>query len=637
MMPFQIYDDIFSDYVGFKFFDGAKELSYYIESESNCNYIIDKNINTGIKTLAVFPNGNFAVYNSVVKKMQLSTDNGSTWTDICTNITGGIPYRILIPDSNNNLFVASIDGFKLYKYTSADNYQSGTEVIDMTSDNTKIGSILAEDSLGNLYLGTYQETPWNCTIRKSTDHGDTWEKKFSTTESQHVHNIFINKKVTPNIIFVGVDNHPAHSYYSTDYGDTWTEFTPPFGNRDYAFRYAGENFYIGCGERLYLGGSTMYKTSDFLDSNAYYSLFDNGQGMRDIANVIEDSDDVLIAGGCVGNGVGQEQIFLSEDRGETWKTVYTRPYNTKQAFAGKGLRTFMKRDGQIIAETYEGNAMRFSYGNGAKTILTFVNVGDIPTSGKTITLKTGYMANIEYMRNIYNFRDNVDGKVLDIRVEDGYVIDKVSNKRVLTDKTSKCVCNTNVGLTSECKNISNYSYRLNEQVNLGTLSRLNFRKGFTISFLFKKEDDKNYLLDNTEYLLLQWGQNGNLKIAIKNRSLIIKDDYTSVYGQKLYIADPYLDGNIDGYVRITAYFTKDDLPKANIFTESRIIGTDDIECISDYTGWTIPEFSKSDLYFGSIGMPNIPQFEIYNRVLTYGEILGLGSGVNLITDGCKYN
>ena len=58
----------------------------------------------------------------------------------------------------------------------------------MSGLDTQIGSILAEDSDGNLYLGTYQGSPWHCVIRKSTDHGDTWSIVFDTTECQHVHN-----------------------------------------------------------------------------------------------------------------------------------------------------------------------------------------------------------------------------------------------------------------------------------------------------------------------------------------------------------------------------------------------------------------------------------------------------------------
>ena len=78
-----------------------------------------------------------------------------------------------------------------------------------------------------------------------------------------------------------------------------------------------------------------------------------------------------------------------------------RPYGIYAIPAGAGLRTFSHyKDGQILSESLTGYAMRFVSGNGAKTILSVVNVGDIPTDGKTITLKTGYVANIEQMDSV---------------------------------------------------------------------------------------------------------------------------------------------------------------------------------------------------------------------------------------------
>ena len=637
-MPFQVYDDIFSDQVGFKFFDGETELPYYIESESDCNYIVDKNILTAVKTMVVFSNGKIAVYNGTKARMQISVDDGLTWTNICDNITSA-PYRVLLPDSQDNLFIASSDGYRLYKYTSADGYITGTQVIDMEADETKIGSILAEDNDENLYLGTYQESPWHCVVRKSTDHGDTWTIVFDSTESQHVHNIYVNKKVTPNEIFIGLDGTGdfIRTYVSKDAGATWTRVYVPYNNREYAFRYAGENFYIGCGERNYLSGATLYKTTDYNNPDAYYPLFDNGQGVRDITNVIENSDDVLIAGGCADIAVNTEHLFLSEDRGETWKTVFMRPYYKKHNGAGSGLRTFSKKGNQILSQSSTDYAMRFIYGNGAKTILAIVNVGDIPTSGKTITLKTGYVANVEQMEKVLTSYEQIEGKVADIHICDGYVVDKVSNKRVLTDDTEICNYNTKLGQTSEYKILDNHTYRLNGSVNLGKLSRLNFTKGFTVSFLFRREDDKNYLADSKYHVIFQ---SGDTKLILWYRSLVLMSGDTNIFAKKLYLSDAYLSSVNEDYVRVTAYFTNDELPVSRIYTENNC-STSDITC----TEYPITQnLSENDFIIGNsltdanyAEMPNIARIEIYNRVLTQGEIMSLTNGCNLITDKSQYN
>ena len=637
---FQVYDDVFSSSIGFKFFDGDVELPYYIESESECNYIVDKNIKTDQKTLAVFQNGKIAVWNGTANKMQITDDDGVTWTDICDNITS-MPYRILLPDSQHNLFVASNDGKYLYKYTSSDGYKAGATVIDMSELDTQIGSILAEDSLGNLYIGTYQTSPWHCVIRKSTDHGDTWSIVFDTTECQHVHNIYVNKKVTPNEIFIGLDNYAGsvRTYVSTDYGATWTNIsdTIPYNNKDYAFRYAGENFYIGCGERNILGGAALYKTTDYTDKRAYYPLFDNGQGIRDVTNVVDGSDNVLVAGGCIGAPVSTEQLFLSEDKGETWKTVFMRVYPTNDIPAGVGLRTFSRNGNQIISRTYTGYAMRFAYGNGAKTIVAIVSVGDIPTTGKTITLKTGYVASIEEMDSVLTTYEDIDGKVADIVIGDGYVVDNVSNKRVMSDATEKVDVSTRLGQTSEYKILSDHAFRLNGSVNLGKLSRLNFSKGFTVSMLFRKEDGKNYLLDQKYHVIFR---SGSIRFGLHRRSIFLADGATSIFGDKLYLSDAYLASVDDHYVRVTAWFGAETLPTANAYTSNKRL-TNAVTCD---TYPIIDNISANDFIVGNdsteplyADIPNIARIEIYNRVLSHGEIMSLTNGCNLVTDGSMFN
>lgn len=634
---FQIYDNVFSNPIGFKFFDGDKELPYYIESESDCNYIVDKNIKTDQKTLAVFQNGKIAVWNGTANKMQITDNDGATWTNICSNITSR-PYRILLPDSQNNLFVASHDGKYLYKYTPADNYTTGATVIDMSALDTQIGSILAEDSDGNLYIGTYQESPWHCVIRKSTDHGDTWSIVFDTRTSQHVHNIYVNKRVTPNEIFIGLDNNMGsiETYVSKNAGESWERVYVPYNNGDYAFRYAGENFYIGCGERNILGGAALYKTTDYTDKRAYYPLFDNGQGIRDVTNVIVDSDDVLIAGGCIGVPVSTEQLFLSVDKGETWKTVFMRPYQINGIPAGIGLRTFSRKGNQIISESSTGYAMRFAYGNGAKTIVAIVSVGDIPTTGKTITLKTGYVASIEEMDSVLTTYEDIDGKVADIVIGDGYVVDNVSNKRVMSDLTEKVDVSTRLGQTSEYKILNDHAFRLNGSVNLGKLSRLNFNKGFTVSILFRKEDGKNYLDDQKYHVIFR---SGTIRFGLHRRSIFLADGATSIFGDKLYLSDAYLASVDEHYVRATAWFGAETLPTANVYTSNKRL-TNAVVCD---TYPIIDNISANDFIVGNdsteslyADIPNIARIEIYNRVLSHGEIMSLTNGCNLVADGSYF-
>ena len=575
--------------------------------------------------------------------MQISADDGATWTNICNEIKS-LPYRILLPDSKDNLFVASKDGYRLYKYTPADGYMAGTLVMDMQDIGTQVGSILAEDSDGNLYLGTYQ-TQWHCIIWKSADHGDTWDIVFDTTQSQHVHNIYVNTKTTPNEIFIGLDGEAGASvktYVSKDAGATWAEVKVPYYNNDNAFRYAGEDFYIGCGERNVLGGATLYKTTDYNDPSAYYPLFDNGQGVRDIINVIEGSDDVLIAGGCVDDTVHTQQLFLSEDKGETWETVLMWPSDTVGFGAGNGLRTFSRLDGEILSQMYTNHSLRFVYGNGAKTTLVVASVGDIPVSGKTIILKTEGIGRTENMEEVLTSYENIEGKVADIRIGDGYVEDVVSNTRVLTEDTEASGYKIKVGQTSEYKYLDQTAFRLKGSVNLGKLSRLDFTKGFTVSMLFRKEEGKNYFSDGKYHVIFQ---TGDTKLVLWYRSFVLMDGETNIYGTQekprmLHIDDAYLHSANEDYVRVTLVFSEDELPSARVFTDNNW-GLSYATC-AEYP--ITEKFSENDFVIGNsltsakyADIPDIARIEIYNRELSYGEIFSLTNGCNLITDGSYFH
>ena len=275
--------------------------------------------------------------------------------------------------------------------------------------------------------------------------------------------------------------------------------------------------------------------------------------------------------------------------------------------------------------------MRFVYGNGAKTVLAIVNVGDIPVGGKTITLKTGYVANIEQMDDVLTAYENIDGKVVDIQICDGYIVDKVSNKRVMTDKTEMVNSRIKIGQTSEYKILAESAYRLNDSINLGKLSRLNFTKGFTVSLLFRKEDGKNYLEDYNEYPIFQ---SGNTKLVLYRRSLRLMSGSTSIWGETLYIQDPYLESVNEDYVRLTVYFTADELPSAGIYTENK---RTEVAACAEYP--IAQNLSENDFIIGSslAGAPNIARIEIYNRVLAHGEIMALTNGCNLVTNGSMFN
>ena len=107
----------------------------------------------------------------------------------------------------------------------------------------------------------------------------------------------------------------------------------------------------------------------------------------------------------------------------------------------------------------------------------------------------------------------------------------------------------------------------------------------------------------------------------------------------MYLDDAYLNSVDDDYVRVTVYFTNDDLPKATIYTDNNF-ENNNVTC-TDYS--ITQNLSENDFIIGNaIGapyteIPNIARIEIYNRVLSHGEIMSLTNGCNLVTDGSTFN
>ena len=247
--------------------------------------------------------------------------------------------------------------------------------------------------------------------------------------------------------------------------------------------------------------------------------------------------------------------------------------------------------------------------------------------------------NDEQIEKVLTSYQTIDGKVADIQICDGYVVDKVSNKRVMTDQTELVNSRIKIGQTSEYKILSNNAYRLNGSVNLGKLSRLTFTKGFTVSLLFRKEEGwtlEDYLA-SSNYMKHIIFQTGETKLVLFQKSLRLMYGDTNVSGNIPMNNVHFLSVN-DDYIRVTVYFTDDDLPLFDLYTENQCRGT---STVSEYP--ITENFSENDFIIGNTlgsgyaDIPNIARIEIYNRVLSHSEIISLTNGCNLITNGSEFN
>ena len=505
------------DFQGIKFFDSENELTYNFKSVTNCKIKKDTRINSG--GYKILSNSDGAIICQAPTTMvgyAMSKDGGATWTSVFDR-----GYIDLIGiDSNDNIYAIGIGTYCLYRWTKADNYKVSSMVLDLSSLKTISGEI-AETDNGYLYFGNYQES-WQANLYRSKDKGLTWELIQSKTDKQHTHSISVDRTVIPNVIYWGVDDsksdYGASLFASSDYGDTFTEVNVPYRNRDY-FVYHSNNVHIGGGECNILGGVTLYKTSDVYKQNLYYTVLDTKQGIRNVFSI--KGDKVL---GCLATAGGTNQtrtIFLSEDYGETWKPIY-EAYPEFTSNAGNGYRWYSKNiNNKIYMSGYgEQYACVLEYGTEEQTAVVHVNVGNIPVGGKDITLKTGYLTNYEETTN----REFDDGLVFNLDFTNGeYIEEKISHKRIPCDL---------IPITQDDNTIYTPNTIYNP-INLGSFTKLNFTKNFTLTFWLKceKKSAGEVYADETLYEIMTFASTGTVPpvrfFVKKNHLLVISDNYAN--------------------------------------------------------------------------------------------------------------
>lgn len=372
-----------TDFSSLRFFEGTTPLPHNKVSSGNYEFVPDDGL-FGPHVLHLSDNSLIACKNN---KVYRSTDN--------TNFTElGVNGIALYVDSNDNIFTEN--GYKLYK-SFAPSYSNVVEVLDYTATQSSIHlHAIAEDSEGNMYCGLYQAA-WDVKVYRMKAGESSFSLCLTDADCQHVHSVTVDKTVTPNHIYVGVDNSATapKCYRSVDGGDNWAEIDIPFRNRDYGYRYFGDGFALGFGEANILGGPTIYKTTDIDDANACKAVCHTLQGVRTIQKI----EDTIVAFGVAGEANKIEQYMVSNDDGETWLTAYAGNLESlSHVNAGDGIRfttdyfvPMGANEQQVIGTGYNRGYTRIYFGGNHYQALVYVNVGDIPVGGKTIKLKTGYV------------------------------------------------------------------------------------------------------------------------------------------------------------------------------------------------------------------------------------------------------
>lgn len=372
-------------------------------------------------------------YSSAGNQVRISANGQPPWDILHGNV------MLIFVDSRDNIFIFDESVYKMYKLKPSENYTIKNEVLDLsaTSSDIRPFSAFCEDQNGYLYCGKYQDA-FDAELFKSTDEGDTWVSIYQSFNNQHVHQISFDPYT--NTLYAGIDGHRPTTpdlitrprcVKSTDAGVTWTELPIPFYNRDYGLHFFGDGYRLGHGECSILGGQTIYRTTD--DVN-FVSVLNTNQGIRKIVEV----DGVIYAGGNAGQSNRVAMIYASYDMGLTWKTIWAEDWQNTSG-AGDALRTFSKvmipaggsaADRQmLIGGNGSYRRLRFFPSGSNYSAFAYVKVGNLPTSGRTITVETKYTYPAQ-QKKVFSEID-LPNKMLHLKLDENrgnYVADDVTNQ-----------------------------------------------------------------------------------------------------------------------------------------------------------------------------------------------------------------
>ncbi|MDE7111332.1 MAG: hypothetical protein K2O38_05470 [Muribaculaceae bacterium] len=676
------YNEVFfheeceKDFSDIRFLSNNSVLKHRLEHHGNYEVIRDNSFNPGLnfgvdyETSTIFQGGKYTL------------NGGATWLNIPNWKYGNIVFvdsrKILYSFKEGKVFATPKNNGK---YNGA----NSVEICDVTKTSTgnysnaypSQGSrAIVEDNNGYIYFGT-NGNAFNAVIFRSINpdmtpvNGEYVKEVFSQEKvykddgsldyevvDQHIHNLYHHKGT--NTIYAGIDNsmrkYGPRLIKTLDNGNTWHEVVVDSKEwvqqrgRDYIPSYISPDgsYMLGGGEVNILGGQTLCKVYNTVIDNkltetSIKGIINNGTGLRNMSSFDEN---FIIAGLNAGSGGNSDiQLLLSEDKGESWKTIYSENVPLSVDKAGLGVRFFsepfsLNDEEQIILVTGTGanNSTPFSplviYKGGSHYYgEAYVYVGDIPANEtKTITIESGYAVQ---MPN--KIREDRLTPVYHLALNEGsgdIVTDSQGNNHKIHGEYEWDSYITDVRFGGHWPIVTDgnghHGLKLMDGafIELGKVEGLDFNKGFTVSFWYKWDSDLD--LFDKEY---------KSKFYDKIGAILSSDNY----GIGLYRAG-YIIGNIQNNTRgvgcrvihkgmyefVCISVTNEDLPKIVI---SRNDDYGKQTSVTSPTNWTFESLSDMNLRIGtpttasSINYPIfIHSISIYDKVLTMDEVQSLYKG-----------
>lgn len=666
-------DDVFfdkacrKDFSDVRFFDVNGKMIPAIMGETvNCDILADQNINRLLKTTS---QGYIIGFDSS-RGIVVSRDNGATYTAIANtyNVTehGSDVYnrKSMYPvfvDRNDNIY-AYAEGI-LNKLFASDEYATIHPVLDFSWVNGEGQTVypeiqnhgMDEDTNGNLIMGTYAGTGYFHTdIFASTDGGDTWSLVWHNYggEYQHIHHVHADPLTSA--VYVGVDD--SGGYYSggrvlktTDGGATWEDLSARIvetRGKDYFPTYFGDGYFLGGGESYVMGGGTVYRSTDFVHLDTPVEGF---AGVRSFADFGDDS--MIFCGSSSSTLVAENHIFVSTDKGKTWRSVYKK-FQAPNTFSGVGYRDAhnaiqLAGDSEpcIMLPKDQGNVPSVRIYKGGdhffrEAYLVLENTTNDPI---TITVKTGYF--MGYPNKTVPERTN-EHLVFQLPLNEGIgkvVTDSRGNTHQITGTGYQWSTNEAVrhgdyaGESTVFPLTPSSGIRLAQGTLLdcGKISGLDFSGNYTITFWLNTDgySFEQDLWNNKAHAVVNLFDIGNIKAAIRSTAMVLLDNTVDIPASMDSIATvPHMGQNLrstgfkftKSFVFVAISVASDGTCKVYMNGSE---GSTQNSYHADINEWI--DLSQGNLVIGSVDYPSagyLADFRIYSTALSEEEILNLYRG-----------
>ena len=315
-----------------------------------------------------------------------SENGGFSWTkmsSVSEELTG---QTMCFMARNSTIFL----GHKGKIYRSEYPYTTKTVVLDENTyynPSTIVATSLAEDELGNIYVGHYQKDR-DIIIEKSSDEGKTFSVVYrdNSGKYQHVHALYFD--TFKNRLYAGCDGGGG-VIYTDDHGATWHDLRSEVidipQSTDYGVVYSEEGYRILCGETSIVGGSTLIKTTNDI---TFVPILNAGKATYCVQKI----NGVLFTSVLSSANLTNAMILYSEDEGKTWKTLHTTAQH-KDGGASDGFRDLSK-------VTYQGKEYLICISQGKSfpgLIISTENhyaqvIVDVPNEVSELRIDSGYLA-----------------------------------------------------------------------------------------------------------------------------------------------------------------------------------------------------------------------------------------------------